>query len=76
MATAKKVESSYRVLLEMDKEEAEVLRELQYKFVGGHPSGPRGVVDRIQRALADAGVELKDDLDRDGGTLFLRTKNR
>ncbi len=50
------LDKTVRVTLELDEDEAETLLGVHNAFIAGHPSGPRGVLDRIGHALTDAGV--------------------
>lgn len=65
------------VSLTMDLADAEVLRRVAF-HTGGSPQGPRGAIDRISRALKDAGVNIPEKVQTgmgvsDGGSfIFLR----
>lgn len=50
-----KATKEYKVTLEMEKEEAEVLHSI-LQHIGGHVSGPRGVLAGINIALSNVGV--------------------
>ena len=44
------------ITITMSPEEAVVLREIAY-VIGGNPSGPRGVIDRLDAGLKKAGIK-------------------
>lgn len=58
MATATKIHSEYRLKLELSQQEAETLLFVMRQIGGSPRNSPRGITDKINEALCDAGVTI------------------